>query len=329
MENEVKTWEKQIREAKETAMGDAGEEERERLAQIEQMQSDIQARSNEEKKLSDGLANLEEEWNQAKDKLNQMGKIVANAKRAKSEVQNQVQSLERSEGTGMNMQIFGRNVPAILQKIQQRRAQFEDEPVGPVGRHVKLAEGMMEWERPIEAAIGKTLKSFVVSNYRDLQVNTEEQREPLTYSNPPPRPQPHYPNFDTSPSTTPIKQVLKSIFRECNDRETEVQVVPKAGRYNMDGRSPDGLLTIEQAVLVDNDQAFNCLIEKCGIERCTLFQTSNEAEQTCFIGALEFNNIQQHHCHRCHPSRLHSSLTPEHRIASHRIASPHAPPPPP
>ena len=109
-----------------------------------------------------------------------MATVVSNAKRGKSEVQNQVQSLERSEGTGMNLNLFGRNVTAILQKISQRRAQFEDEPVGPVGRHVKLAEGMMEWERPIEAAIGKTLKSFVVSNYRDLQVKTEEEREPFT-----------------------------------------------------------------------------------------------------------------------------------------------------
>lgn len=66
METEVKGWERQISEAKASAMGDAGEEERERLAQIEQVQSDIQARSNEEKKLSDGLANLEEDWNMAK-----------------------------------------------------------------------------------------------------------------------------------------------------------------------------------------------------------------------------------------------------------------------
>ena len=29
---------------------------------------------------------------------------------------------------------------------------------------------MMEWEKPIEANIGKSLKSFVVSNYKDLQV---------------------------------------------------------------------------------------------------------------------------------------------------------------
>ena len=61
-------------------------------------------------------------------------------------------------------------------------------------------------------------------------------------------------------------------------------MVPKNARYNIAGKSPDGLLTIEQAILVDNDQAFNCLIEKCGIERCTLHNTTDIAEQTCFIG---------------------------------------------
>ena len=66
MEKEVKSLEERISGAKASAMGDAGEEECERLAQIEQVQSDIQARSNEEKKLSDGLANLEQDWNQAK-----------------------------------------------------------------------------------------------------------------------------------------------------------------------------------------------------------------------------------------------------------------------
>ena len=54
-----------------------------------------------------------------------------------------MQSLERSEGSGTNLGIFGRNVPAILHKIRQRRNQFEAEPVGPLGRHVKLAEGMI------------------------------------------------------------------------------------------------------------------------------------------------------------------------------------------
>ena len=47
LEKEVKSLEERISGAKAIAMGDAGEEERERLAQIEQVQSDIQARSNE------------------------------------------------------------------------------------------------------------------------------------------------------------------------------------------------------------------------------------------------------------------------------------------
>ena len=78
--------------------------------------------------------------------------------------------MERSDGSSMNLNLFGKNVSTILGKIKQRRNQFEDEPVGPVGRHVKLAEGMLQWEKPIEACIGKTLKSFVVTNHRDLQV---------------------------------------------------------------------------------------------------------------------------------------------------------------
>ena len=92
------------------------------------------------------------------------------------------------------------------------------------------------------------------------------------------------PNPNPNSNNPPLKQVLKKIFQECNERPTEVQVVPIAARYNVALNSPDGLLTIEQTIVVDNDQAFNCLIEKCGIERCTLHNTMDIAEQTCFIG---------------------------------------------
>ena len=124
-------------------------------------------------------------------------------------MEDQINALSRSSGQGPNLQLFGRNVPQILTKIKQRARQFRDVPVGPVGLHVKLADGMNGWEAPIEACIGKTLKTFVVTNHGDAQK-------------------------------------LKQIFRECNDRETDCLILPKHSRYNVADKSPDGLLTIEQ-----------------------------------------------------------------------------------
>ena len=157
-----------------------------------------------------------------------------------------------AEGMDTDLTLFGSIVPTILETINDSRAQFEDEPV-LVGRHVMLATGMMEWERPVEAAIRQTLHSFVVSNHRDYQLLKEIF---LVH-----------------------EVVLGSVGLDLN-----LVVMPRYPRYETAGRTPQGLLTIKQAILVDNDQAFNCLVERCAIERSTLHNTSVEAEQTCFIG---------------------------------------------
>ena len=57
---------------------DAGEEEKERLAAMEQIQSDIQARSDEEKKLSEGLEGLDDDFRRAQQELKQVSHVRFN-----------------------------------------------------------------------------------------------------------------------------------------------------------------------------------------------------------------------------------------------------------
>lgn len=63
---------------------------------------------------------------------------------------------------------FHQNMPALLQALQREAAAFQEQPVGPLGKHVKLLKP--EWSSILEKSFGAVLNAFIVTNKRDENV---------------------------------------------------------------------------------------------------------------------------------------------------------------
>ena len=62
---------------------------------------------------------------------------------------------------------FDRKMPALLEAIQRERG-FAQQPVGPVGKYVRLLKP--EWSSIIEKSFGQTLSSFIVTSKEDMNL---------------------------------------------------------------------------------------------------------------------------------------------------------------
>jgi len=61
-------------------------------------------------------------------------------------------------------------------------------------------------------------------------------------------------------------------------------VLPFVQRYNVSNRRPEGLDTLETILDVDNDVAYNALVEVAKFEQCAIFATAADAQATCLHG---------------------------------------------
>ncbi|KAI1608713.1 myosin ATPase [Exophiala viscosa] len=80
-------------------------------------------------------------------------------------VQEQERNLTQLEQTRQNKDLaFHTNMPALL-KALQRETGFQQTPIGPLGKHVRLLKP--EWSTILEKYFGSALNSFIVTSKRD------------------------------------------------------------------------------------------------------------------------------------------------------------------
>lgn len=77
------------------------------------------------------------------------------------QLQSQSHKFEAQKKNTLN--VFGDNIPAVLQDIERER--WNEKPIGPFGRFIKLKEP--QWARTIESVLASTLDSFLVTNHQD------------------------------------------------------------------------------------------------------------------------------------------------------------------
>lgn len=85
--------------------------------------------------------------------------------RHSTRVQEQERNLTQLRQTRQNKDLaFHPKMPALLQALQQE-AGFQQTPIGPLGKHVKLLKP--EWSPILEKYFGSALSSFIVTSKRD------------------------------------------------------------------------------------------------------------------------------------------------------------------
>ena len=88
----------------------------------------------------------------------------------KKEVKQQSDRLEEiRKESGVQDTVYDRQMPQLLRAIQQER-RFQNRPIGPLGKHVKLL--YPEWSSILEKSFGAVLNAFVVTSKSDQDLLT-------------------------------------------------------------------------------------------------------------------------------------------------------------
>jgi len=249
--SERKRLQKQIADALSEALASGGAEEQQKMAKLEQLQ---QKCASVEQEIASTKANLEALQPQVDAATVEHRTCVDNVRRAEHDVKEldrEVKDLQDAQSGGQAVQ-FGRKVPAINKAIADER-NWDHPPVGPLGMHVKLKDpSYQKWAKAVGTHLGSSLKDYVVTSPKD-------------------------------------KQLFDKILRKCSalGEHNTIMLRPHA-RYGSAGQtpleSPVGVLTMEQIVQIDDDLAYNALLEARELEGQVLFDSHQEAERQVFGG---------------------------------------------
>ena len=166
----------------------------------------------------------------------------SNLERSQRELRSLKSDLRSSEQSRTNKvsKFGGTNMIRLVDMIEKSKAKFQKMPVGPIGMHVSVKN--KKWNRAVEFVTGSMLTSFVVHSQHD-------------------------------------NKILYGLARKCNINVRTI--ISKFGNRNNPPANmiPDSrkFTTVADVVEVDNDQAWNALLDHCKIEGNALFDTAREA----------------------------------------------------
>ncbi|TIA89765.1 hypothetical protein E3P99_01907 [Wallemia hederae] len=107
-------------------------------------------------------------FDEVRNRIEEMQNRYADLKRQRSgyesNIQQAQQEINQIKASQNNRQAaFGPKMPDIIREID--RQQWNEKPIGPLGRYVKLIDG--KWGRVLESVLGHTLNAFACTNFQD------------------------------------------------------------------------------------------------------------------------------------------------------------------
>eukprot|EP01038_Epipyxis_sp_PR26KG_P011016 gene11016-14795_t len=229
----------ELNRIREKALKDAQNDEREVLEKINQVSRDMVELRNEEDRMREERAEI---VNLAQQCDNEKRRMDAIRNRLSSEIR-QLQSdlnLMRSNAGGGKAQIFGPQIPRILEEMRNIPFQDRKNVFGPLGMCISLKEGFEQFAGVVERAMGRHWNSFVVSNSND-------------------------------------QHLLKRLLSQRGlDKRIVIIIQPAGPRINVQQSLEPDIVTVDQALTIDADIVYNSLIDQTSLERIAI--VSNEQE---------------------------------------------------
>ncbi len=143
----------------------------------------------------------------------------------------------------------GPSIARLVRLIANSKSKFRHVPVGPIGMHVNVEN--QKWNGAVEFVTKNLLTSFVVDNSADKRI------------------------LDGLARSCKVPNGVKSIISKFGRRnEPPVRMLPDRSKYT----------TVADVIKVDNDQAWNALLDHCSIERIVLFDDPAKAERVMKTG---------------------------------------------
>jgi chromosome segregation ATPase len=194
---------------------------------------------------------LEGELRAAQDELERADSSLAGKRREIEECSNRLDSLNRDRTNVMAG--YDRKMPTLLKNIREDRG-FREQPVGPIGRHIKLLNPV--WSAMLESTIGMTLNGFIVTSKAD-------------------------------------QMRLSGIMQRLQMQHFCPIMIGNHHPINTAGHEPDPeYVTILRVLEIDHDLVRNQLIINQGIEQSLLIRDRREAYNTMYSGPKP-RNVRQ------------------------------------
>jgi len=218
-----------------------------KMAKIQIKLQDLEA---QQARLKEDVGNGEERSAKLKvvlsEKTDSLKGLDLEAREVRHEATVAQQHLKQLEAqTASPLNAFGDYQTELRRAVTQRSREFQRPPVGPIGAHVKLAEnGAVRWTKALEVCIGNRLGSWVVTSKQD-------------------------------------KATLLGFARQLRcERSLNVIVQPLRPRHNVrDLAREHGFVTVNSVIQVDDDLAYNVLVDMHKIDGVCLFADKADAEQ--------------------------------------------------
>ncbi|OCL01941.1 putative DNA repair protein Rad18 [Glonium stellatum] len=192
------------------------------------------------------LQGLERELRDADEALKRMRSTIAEKRDNVRKSEGLIQNLTRDQGNWVTA--YHPNLSKLLNAIQNER-RFKHQPVGPMGRHIRLLKP--EWSSILERQFGSALNAFVVTNKTDQGLLSDLMQKTKCFS---------------------------SIFIG--------DMTPIDTRRN---EPDSGLDTSMRVLKIDNDLVRNQLIISQGIEQTVLIRDRNAAMEFMYGGTRPAN----------------------------------------
>lgn len=205
--------------------------------QIEQLESEIQDKNRRFKEIEHQLSVNGSELKDLENSLENAKKSDADELRISKDLAKELDKVKSAAKD--KLQLFGDNLPKVMEEINKKRREFRQMPIGPIGMHVELMD--MKWSMPMDAIIGSHLRSFITHHHED-------------------------------------RLILDSILRscKCNNPIINVSAEPIDTR---DGEPDPKFLTALRALRINNESVKKALVMFASIEKILLIESSVEARQ--------------------------------------------------
>lgn len=157
--------EKDIAQEQALLRGAEGDEHAERMATLEELKSEVEAKRQEQVDHAEGHKLLES------NKAEAIQKLQANQR----PLQQRKEAVEKAEGTLHRLQNNqGRQFAPYRDRMEDlvhavsRETRWRTKPAGPMGMHIRITKP--EWTSPIERTLGGNMEAFIVTCKQDQEI---------------------------------------------------------------------------------------------------------------------------------------------------------------
>ena len=259
----LKEVQNQIRSLRAKATGDSAEREKRLEQESADMANQVADLKAAEAEAREEIAKVTEEREELNaEKAASAGK-TRNAEAYIEKLKREINDLSGSGGS--SLKLFGSNVPRVLEQAATNSI-LGKSLKGPIGSLVRMKEGCEKYAGAIQHVLNPILNSFIVSNAQQRQ------------------------------------EAMRTL-RNNNSHKTQTVITQTPGpRYSnvprLDGL-PDGVISVLSALVIDDDQVFNAIIDQVRPEAAIIVpndRTALDLSENSPRGGMRFKNPNVKRC---------------------------------